>query len=271
MQNLWRELRPGPKVPDIVYAIVEIPKGIAQQVRVQQRERRDRARSRPLLVAALPGRLRADPSHVLRRRRSAGHPADDQRADLPRAASSRRGRSGSSACWIAGVSDDKILAVPATDPLFAEYHDLNDVPPALPARGGALLRGLQGPGRHAHQAGGLGRRGRGEERDHAVDQAVRRPLRAARAVMEIVPGLHCLAGVGLGRQRVRVASAAASGRTARAAAEPITLRLRLPVAGAGAARQPASGWAARPGTGRDDRDHARRLRPLGRAGRTGRR
>ena len=27
MQNLWRELRPGPKVPEIVYAIVEIPKG----------------------------------------------------------------------------------------------------------------------------------------------------------------------------------------------------------------------------------------------------
>ena len=27
MQNLWRELRPGPKVPDTIYAIVEIPKG----------------------------------------------------------------------------------------------------------------------------------------------------------------------------------------------------------------------------------------------------
>src|SRR5512142_1629210 len=27
MQNLWRELRPGPKVPDMMYCIVEIPKG----------------------------------------------------------------------------------------------------------------------------------------------------------------------------------------------------------------------------------------------------
>ena len=27
MQNLWRELRPGPKIPDVVYTIVEIPKG----------------------------------------------------------------------------------------------------------------------------------------------------------------------------------------------------------------------------------------------------
>jgi inorganic pyrophosphatase len=28
-----------------------------------------------------------------------------------------------------GVNDDKVLAVPATDPLFSEYHDLKDVPP----------------------------------------------------------------------------------------------------------------------------------------------
>jgi len=27
MQNLWRELRPGPRVPDVIYAIIEIPKG----------------------------------------------------------------------------------------------------------------------------------------------------------------------------------------------------------------------------------------------------
>ncbi len=27
------------------------------------------------------------------------------------------------------LHDDKVLAVPSTDPLFAEYHDLGDVPP----------------------------------------------------------------------------------------------------------------------------------------------
>jgi inorganic pyrophosphatase len=25
--NLWRELEPGPRIPEVVYAIVEIPKG----------------------------------------------------------------------------------------------------------------------------------------------------------------------------------------------------------------------------------------------------
>jgi len=27
MQNLWLDPRPGPRVPDIVYVIIEIPKG----------------------------------------------------------------------------------------------------------------------------------------------------------------------------------------------------------------------------------------------------
>ena len=36
MQNMWRELRSGPKVPDIVYAIVEIPKGSRNKYEYQK-------------------------------------------------------------------------------------------------------------------------------------------------------------------------------------------------------------------------------------------
>ena len=28
----------------------------------------------------------------------------------------------------AGLTDDKVLAVPATDPLFNDYHDIGDIP-----------------------------------------------------------------------------------------------------------------------------------------------
>jgi inorganic pyrophosphatase len=28
-----------------------------------------------------------------------------------------------------GQADDKVLAVPASDPLYSEYHSLNDAPP----------------------------------------------------------------------------------------------------------------------------------------------
>ena len=65
MQNVWRELRPGPKVPDIVYAIVEIPKGSRNKYEYNKENGvivLDR-----VLFSSLhyPGRLRSDPAHVL--------------------------------------------------------------------------------------------------------------------------------------------------------------------------------------------------------------
>ena len=36
MQNMWRELRSGPQVPDIVYSIVEIPKGSRNKYEYQK-------------------------------------------------------------------------------------------------------------------------------------------------------------------------------------------------------------------------------------------
>ena len=172
MQNLWRELRPGPKVPDIVYAIIEIPKGSRNKYEYNKENGvivLDR-----VLFSSLhyPG----DYGLIPRTFYDDGDPLDillmTNEPTFPGCIIQAR-PIGVFRMLDRGVSDDKILAVPATDPLFAEYHDLSRRAPALPARSGALLRGLQGPRRRAHQARGLGRRSHGQERDLPGDQDVR--------------------------------------------------------------------------------------------------
>jgi inorganic pyrophosphatase len=92
MQNLWRDLRPGPRLPDSGYAIVEIPNG--------SRNKYEYPKDTGTIVL---DRVLVSSLH---------YPGDY--GLIPR-------------------TFYKVLGVPATDPLFSEYHDLRDDRFGLPA------------------------------------------------------------------------------------------------------------------------------------------
>lgn len=128
MANLWHELTPGPGAgTDVVYVVVEIPK-----------------RSRNKFIYDLEGgfikldrvlhsslHYPGDYGFIPRTLYDDGDPVD---------VLVMTNEPGASGCIIEarplgifrlldrGQHDDKILAVPATDPLFANYRTLSDVP-----------------------------------------------------------------------------------------------------------------------------------------------
>jgi inorganic pyrophosphatase len=127
VQNLWRELRPGPKVPDIVYAIIEIPKGSRNKYELHKDSGMivlDR-----VLFSSLhyPG----DYGLIPRTFYDDGDPLDillmTNEPTFPGCIIQAR-PIGIFRMLDRDLHDDKILAVPSTDPLFSEYHDLDDVP-----------------------------------------------------------------------------------------------------------------------------------------------
>ncbi len=127
MQNLWRELRPGPKVPETVYMIVEIPKGSRNKYEYNKENGvivLDR-----VLYSSLhyPGDYGLIPHTFY----DDGDPLDIllmiNEPTFPGAVVQAR-PIGIFRMLDRGVADDKILAVPATDPLFADYHELKDIP-----------------------------------------------------------------------------------------------------------------------------------------------
>ncbi|MDH7485415.1 MAG: inorganic diphosphatase [Anaerolineae bacterium] len=127
IQNLWRELRPGPRVPDVVYAIVEIPKGSRNKYEYTKQDgliKLDR-----VLYSSLhyPG----DYGLIPRTFCEDGDPLDIlvmiNEPTFPGCIIEAR-PIGVFRMLDRGVADDKILAVPATDPLFIEYDDIADIP-----------------------------------------------------------------------------------------------------------------------------------------------
>jgi len=128
VQNLWRELRPGPRVPDTMYAIIEIPKGSRNKYELHKDSGLivlDR-----VLFSSLhyPG----DYGLIPRTFYDDGDPLDillmTNEPTFPGCIIQAR-PIGIFRMLDRGLHDDKILAVPATDPLFGEYNDLKDVPP----------------------------------------------------------------------------------------------------------------------------------------------
>ncbi len=125
--NLWCELSAGPDVPRTVHVVVEIPKGSRNKYEYDQRLgifKLDRVLYSPLHY---PGDYGLVPQTVY----DDGDPLDILvMVNEPTF----------SGCVIVarplgilrmldrGTHDDKLLAVPATDPLFADYADLDDVP-----------------------------------------------------------------------------------------------------------------------------------------------
>jgi inorganic pyrophosphatase len=128
VNNLWLELRMGPKAPDIVYAIVETPKGernkteynINDGVLVLKRT----------LASSLhyPGDYGLIPQTFF----EDGEPMDiltmTGEPTFPGCVIQAR-PVGILRLLDADHHDDKVLAVAATDPLFAQYQALKDIPP----------------------------------------------------------------------------------------------------------------------------------------------
>ncbi len=126
--NLWKELPPGPDVPRIIYVVVEIPK--RSRNKYEYDEQGGFIRLDRVLYSSLhyPG----DYGFIPRTLHDDGDPLDVLvMTNEPTFAG----------CVIEarplgifhlidrGKLDDKILAVPHTDPLFDSYCSLEDVPP----------------------------------------------------------------------------------------------------------------------------------------------
>lgn len=125
--NLWRELPTGPDWPHVIYVVVEIPRGSRNKYEYDRDAgfiKLDR-----VLFSSLhyPGDYGLIPRTIK---------ADGD----PLAALVMSNEPTFSGCVIEarplgifrlidkGEYDDKVLAVPHTDPLFSEYHNLKDVP-----------------------------------------------------------------------------------------------------------------------------------------------
>jgi len=128
MQNLWRELRPGPNVPNVVYTIVEIPKGSRNKYEYNKESGvivLDRVLYSSMHYPGDYGLIPhtfyddGDPLDILVMTNEPTFPGAIIQA-RPVAILRMLDRD---------LHDDKILAVPATDPLFAGYVDIDNVPP----------------------------------------------------------------------------------------------------------------------------------------------
>lgn len=126
--NLWRELRVGPKWPEIINVIVEIPKGSRNKFEYDKRN--GVIKLNRVLYSSLyyPG----DYGLIPRTHYEDGDPLDVivmvQEPTFPGCIMEAR-PVGIFMMQDQGVHDDKVLAVPASDPLYAEIREIDDVAP----------------------------------------------------------------------------------------------------------------------------------------------
>lgn len=127
IHNLWRELRAGPSIPDVVYAIVEIPKGSRNKYEYNKQDgliKLDR-----VLYSSLhyPGDYGLIPHTFC----EDGDPLDILvMINEPTFAGCiiEARPIGVFRMLDRGEADNKILAVPARDPISGGYHDIADIP-----------------------------------------------------------------------------------------------------------------------------------------------
>ncbi len=125
--NLWSDLPSGPDVPRTIHVVVEIPKG--NRNKYEYDEELGVFKLNRTLYSALyyPGdygfvpRTIYDDGDAMDALVMVGEPAFAGCVIVARPVGLFR-------LLDRGVRDNKVLAVPATDPLFADYHDLADVP-----------------------------------------------------------------------------------------------------------------------------------------------
>ena len=127
LANLWHDLSSGPEVPRVVHVVVEIPKGSRNKYEYDERLgilKLDRVLYSPLHY---PG----DYGLIPRTLAEDGDPLDVlvmvSEPTFPGCVIQARPL-GLCRLLDRGVPDNKVLAVPATDPLFADDLDLEDVP-----------------------------------------------------------------------------------------------------------------------------------------------
>jgi inorganic pyrophosphatase len=127
MTNMWRELSSGPDVPEVVHVVVEIPKRSRNKYEYDVESgllKLDRVISSSLHY---PG----DYGFIPRTLHYDGDPLDvlvmTNEPTFPGCLIEGRVL-GIFHLIDKGERDDKILAVPNTDPLFGGYHQLDDVP-----------------------------------------------------------------------------------------------------------------------------------------------
>lgn len=128
MANLWHDLPPGTDAPDIVYVIVEIPK------RSRNKYEYDKQGGFVKLDRVLYSSLHypGDYGFIPRTHYDDGDPMDVlvmvNEPSFPGCVIEAR-PIGIFRMRDRGVPDDKVLAVPATDPIFDGYESLDDVAP----------------------------------------------------------------------------------------------------------------------------------------------
>jgi len=131
MIHMWHNLTPGPKVPDIVYAVIEVPKGSRNKYEYSKRAgviKLDRVLYSPLHYPGDYGFIPqtyfddGDPMDILVMMNEPTFPGCILEARPI----------GMLKMIDKGENDYKVLAVPATDPNFDEYHDLSDLPTHFP-------------------------------------------------------------------------------------------------------------------------------------------
>jgi inorganic pyrophosphatase len=126
--NLWKDIETGPKPPEIINVIVEIPAGSRNKYEYQKHTggiRLDRVLSSSLKY---PG----DYGLIPRTHFDDGDPLDVlvmvTEPTFPGCIIEVR-PIGIFRMLDKGAADDKVLAVPVRNPLYDSYHDLKDVPP----------------------------------------------------------------------------------------------------------------------------------------------
>ena len=128
--NLWKDLAPGPSVPEVIYAVIEIPKGSRNKYEYDKDMEAfalDRVLYSPFMYPAeygiIPQTLYDD-----------GDPMDImvlmEQPTFPGCVIETR-PIGIMRMIDGGDKDDKILGVPINDPRFKDVNDIDDVPEHL--------------------------------------------------------------------------------------------------------------------------------------------
>ncbi|MBK9125010.1 MAG: inorganic diphosphatase [Chloroflexi bacterium] len=129
--HLWHNLASGPSAPDVIYAVVEVPKGSRNKYEYSKKAgviKLDRVLYSPLHY---PG----DYGFIPQTFWGDGDPLDIlvmmNEPTFPGCVIEAR-PVGMFKMIDKGEQDYKVLAVPATDPNFDEYRDLDDLPKHFP-------------------------------------------------------------------------------------------------------------------------------------------
>lgn len=127
VQHLWHNLSPGPKAPEVVYAVIETPKGSRNKYEYSKKAgiiKLDRVLYSPLHY---PGDYGFIPQSYF----EDGDPMDIlvmmNESTFPGCVIEAR-TLGMLKMIDRGEADYKVLAVPASDPYFSQYKTFEDLP-----------------------------------------------------------------------------------------------------------------------------------------------